>query len=145
MERGLAGMSTNHNLHDKNILVIEDNVANYNLILRLLTELGIDHCEWISSGWKVAQEADQLGPIDLILLDIQLPYEDGFEAQKKLRQHPTFRDALIIAVTANASETYMQRAITDGFNGFIGKPLDPDRFPDQIRRILEGKAVWEWR
>jgi len=120
-------------------------VANYNLILRLLTELGIDRCERISSGWKVAQEADQLGDIDLILLDIQLPYEDGFAVQKKLRQHPRFKDALIVAVTANASETYMQRAVTDGFNGFIGKPLDPDRFPDQVRRILEGKSVWEWR
>ncbi len=138
-------MITNDNLHDKHVLVVEDNVANYHLILRLLTELGIEHCDWISSGWKVAREADQLGPIDLILLDIQLPYEDGFAVQRKLREHPGFKDAQIVAVTAYASETYMQRARDDGFDGFIGKPLDPDRFPDQIRRILEGQAVWEWR
>lgn len=132
------------NLSDKHVVVVEDNVDNYNLILRLLTTMGIEHCEWISSGWKVATEAERLGQIDLILLDIQLPYEDGFEVHRKLRGHPALKDALIVAVTANASESYMQRAIKDGFNGFIGKPIDPDRFPDQIRRALNGKGVWEW-
>jgi two-component system cell cycle response regulator DivK len=37
----------------------------------------------------------------------------------------------------------MQRAKEAGFDGFIGKPLDPDRFPNQIRRVLQGEAVWE--
>jgi two-component system cell cycle response regulator DivK len=132
-------------LQDKQILVVEDNVSNYNLILRMLTELGIVQCEWISSGWKVAQEAAERGPVDLILLDIMLPYEDGFVVHKKLRAHPQFKDTAIVAVTANASEQYMQRAIKEGFSGFIGKPLDPDRFPDQIRRLLTGQSVWEWR
>jgi two-component system cell cycle response regulator DivK len=132
-------------LSDKHVLVVEDNVNNYNLILRLLTELGIEHCDWITSGWKVAEEAEQYGSVDLILLDIQLPYEDGFEVHKKLRQHPSYAKTTIVAVTANASETYMQRAINDGFNGFIGKPLDPDHFPQQVQRLLNGEAVWEWR
>jgi two-component system cell cycle response regulator DivK len=37
----------------------------------------------------------------------------------------------------------MNRARAAGFNGFIGKPLDPDRFPDQVRRLLAGEPVWE--
>ena len=118
------------NLNDKRVIVVEDNVDNYNLILRLLTSMGIEHCEWVSSGW--------------ILLDIQLPYEDGFEVHQNLREHPILKDTLIVAVTANASESYMQQAINDGFDGFIGKPIDPDRFPDQVRRALEGNHVWEW-
>lgn len=126
------------------ILVVEDNVNNFNLILRLLTSMGVEHCEWLSSGWKVTEEAEQHGHIDLVLLDIQLPYEDGFEVQKKLREHPILKETRIVAVTANASEQYMQRAISDGFDGFIGKPIDPDRFPDQIERILAGEPVWEW-
>ncbi len=138
-------MASNSNVHNKHIIVVEDNVDNYHLILRLLTELGIEHCEWISSGWKVTQEADTFETIDLILLDIQLPYEDGFAVQRKLRQHPRLKNTSIVAVTANASESNMQRAINEGFDGFIGKPLDPDRFPSQVRRILEGKVVWEWQ
>ncbi len=50
--------------------------------------------------------------------------------------------ALAVAVTADASESTMNRAREAGFDGFIGKPLDPDRFPDQIKKILGGEAVW---
>lgn len=131
-------------LSDARILVVEDNVDNYTLILRILTALGVEHCTWISSGWKVAEEAEKNGRPDLVLLDINLPYEDGFEVHKKLRQNPLLGDTVIVAVTANASEQWMQKAIKDGFNGFIGKPIDPDRFPTQVQRILDGQAVWEW-
>lgn len=131
-------------LADKIVLVVEDNPNNYNLTMRLLATLGIEHIEWITSGWKVAEKADALETIDLVLLDIQLPYEDGFAVQKQLRRHPRLKDTRIVAVTANADETHMQRAINDGFNGFIGKPLDPDRFPEQITRVLAGEPVWEW-
>ena len=50
----------------------------------------------------------------------------------------------IIAVTAEASTDQMNKAKNSGFDGFLGKPLDPDKFPDQIRRILSGEPVWEF-
>ena len=49
-----------------------------------------------------------------------------------------------IAVTAEASTDQMNKAKSSGFDGFLGKPLDPDKFPDQIRRILNGESVWEY-
>ena len=49
----------------------------------------------------------------------------------------------MVAVTAYASDEQMDRARTAGFDGFLGKPLDPDRFPLQIRRVLAGEEVWE--
>jgi two-component system cell cycle response regulator DivK len=49
----------------------------------------------------------------------------------------------VVAVTADASVRNMDRARNAGFDGFIGKPLDPDRFPNQIRRILQGESIWE--
>lgn len=130
-------------LSDKRILIVEDNIDNYTLILRLLTQLGVEHCEWISSGFKATQQADQLSQPDLILLDINLPYEDGFEIHNSMRAHPRLKDTRIVAVTANANEEYKQRAINAGFDGFIGKPIDPDKFPDQIVRLLQGENVWE--
>jgi two-component system cell cycle response regulator DivK len=76
-------------------------------------------------------------------MDIRLPYEDGYGALKKLRTSPSLRNTLVVAVTAEASMEQMQKSKESGFDGFLGKPLDPDRFPDQIRRILEGEEVWE--
>ncbi len=124
------------------VLVVEDNVANFVLIARMLGYMGI-HCEWKTSGYEVVEYADTLPRVDLILMDIRLPYEDGYSALRKIRSSPTLKDTLVIAVTAEASREQIHKAKAAGFDGFIGKPLDPDKFPEQIRRILSGESVWE--
>lgn len=128
---------------DAAVLVVEDNVSNFVLIARMLGYLGI-HCEWKTSGYEVLEYADSLPRVDLVLMDIRLPYEDGFGAQQKLRAAERFKSVPIVAVTAEASLEQMKKAKDSGFDGFLGKPLDPDRFPDQIRRILSGEQVWEY-
>jgi two-component system, cell cycle response regulator DivK len=127
---------------DVTVLVVEDNVSNFVLVARMLGFLGI-HCEWKTSGYEVVEYADTLPRLDLILLDIRLPYEDGYGALKKIRQADRLKGIPVIAVTAEAGVDQMNKARAAGFNGFLGKPLDPDKFPDQIRRILNGEAVWE--
>lgn len=129
-------------LKDTIVLVVEDNVANFVLIARMLGYLGI-HCEWKTSGYEVVEYADTLPKVDLILMDIRLPYEDGYSALRKIRQSPRIKDIPVIAVTAEASLEQMNKARLSGFNGFLGKPLDPDHFPDQIQRIISGEPVWE--
>jgi two-component system, cell cycle response regulator DivK len=124
------------------VLVVEDNVSNFVLIARLLGYMGI-HCEWKTSGYEVVEYADNLPKLDLILLDIRLPYEDGYAALRKIRSSPSLTATRVVAVTADASSEQMKKARTAGFDGFLGKPLDPDRFPDQVQRILAGDAVWE--
>lgn len=130
------------NAKDITVLVVEDNVSNFVLIARLLGFMGI-HCEWKTSGYEVVEYADTLPRIDLILMDIRLPYEDGYGALKKIRQSPRLKSTLVIAVTAESSEEQIKKARLAGFDGFLGKPLDPDRFPDQIQRILVNQPVWE--
>jgi|GEM_PF-162106 len=125
------------------ILVVEDNIGNFKLIARLLSTLGVQ-CEWKTSGFEVVEFARQLPRIDLVLMDIRLPYEDGYEAMRKIRLSNRFTGIPIVAVTAVADPEQLTRAKLAGFDGFIGKPLDPDRFPEQITRILSGKAVWEY-
>ena len=130
------------NPKDATVLVVEDNVSNFVLIARLLGFLGI-HCEWKTSGYEVVEYADTLPRVDLILMDIRLPYEDGYGALRKIRSSPRLKNTTVIAVTAEASLEQMNKARASGFDGFLGKPLDPDRFPDQIQKILNGEAVWE--
>jgi two-component system, cell cycle response regulator DivK len=128
---------------DATVLVVEDNVSNFVLIARMLGYLGV-HCEWKTSGYEVVEYADTLPRLDLILMDIRLPYEDGYGALKKIRASERLKSIPIVAVTAEASTEQMAKARESGFDGFLGKPLDPDRFPDQIRRILSGDPVWEF-
>ena len=130
------------NITGTTVLVVEDNVSNFVLIARLLGFLGI-HCEWKTSGYEVVEYADTLPNLDLILMDIRLPYEDGYGALAKIRNSSQLKDIPVVAVTAEASQEQLNKARVSGFDGFLGKPIDPDRFPDQITRILTGEAVWE--
>jgi two-component system, cell cycle response regulator DivK len=125
------------------ILIVEDNLNNFILMTRLLAFLGVKKCEWKASGWKVLEFAETLGKIDLILMDISLPDADGYASLTSLRSNAQYSKVPIVAVTADASPANLTRAREAGFNGFIGKPLDPDRFPDQVRRVLQGEEVWE--
>ena len=127
---------------DATVLVVEDNVSNFVLIARMLGYMGI-HCEWKTSGYEVVEYADTLPRVDLVLMDIRLPYEDGYGALRKIRLSSRLNDTKVVAVTAEASLEQMNKARSAGFDGFLGKPLDPDRFPDQIRKILSGDPVWE--
>lgn len=127
---------------DTTILIVEDNVANFILMARLLNHAGFQ-CEWKTSGYEVVEYADTLPRVDLILMDIRLPYEDGYQALEKLRQHEKLKTIPVVAVTAYASEDQMKRARNAGFDGFLGKPLDPDRFPEKVQRMLNGEAVWD--
>jgi two-component system cell cycle response regulator DivK len=130
------------NVKDATILIVEDNVSNFVLMARMLGYIGV-HCEWKTSGYEVVEYADTLPRVDLILMDIRLPYEDGYEALRKIRASDSLRSIRVVAVTAYASEEQLQRARAAGFDGFVGKPLDPDRFPEQVRRMLAGEQVWE--
>lgn len=137
-----SSVSSSERGKDITVLVVEDNVSNFVLIARMLGFLGI-HCEWKTSGYEVVEYADTLPKLDLILMDIRLPYEDGYGALAKIRQSPRLKSIPVVAVTAEASIEQMNKAKQSGFDGFLGKPLDPDRFPDQIQNILAGTPVWE--
>ena len=128
---------------DATVLVVEDNVSNFVLVARLLAYMGVPRCEWKTSGWQVVEFADTLPKIDLILMDIRLPYEDGYAALAKVRATRRLKDTIIVAVTAEASEEEMAKSRAAGFDGFLSKPISVERFPDQIRRLLRGEHVWE--
>jgi two-component system cell cycle response regulator DivK len=129
---------------DACVLIVEDNVRNYALLARLLSFMGVKQTEWKRSGWHVIEFAqDAMPEIDLILLDIHLPEEDGYEVLSRLRGDERFADTRIVAVTADVSSINLSRARAAGFDGFLAKPINVDLFPDQIRRILKGESVWD--
>ncbi len=128
------------------ILIVEDNLYNFRLMARLLALHGIENCERRVSGAQVAEPAsspDLSRAFDLVLLDIYLPREDGYQLLAKLRRSPRFAATPIVAVTADATPDNLQRAREAGFDGFIGKPINATRFPDQVCQLLRGEPVWD--
>ena len=128
---------------DAYVLVVEDNLQNLVLIARLLAFIGVRRYEWKASGWQVLEFADTMPRVDLVLMDLHLPYQDGYEALTKLRSDERFANTRVVAVTADANATTMEKTKQAGFDGFLGKPIDPDKFPEQIISILQGDNVWD--
>ena len=72
--------------------------------------------------------------------------KDGYSILKEIRSDPELARLRIVAVTANVMLPTVSYAQEAGFDGFISKPIDGSRFPDWVRRLLAGEAVWvsEW-
>jgi two-component system cell cycle response regulator DivK len=124
------------------VLVIEDDPNSLIVATDFLHMLGIKYVYSRASGWQGLKLAESLPQLDLILLDIQLPREDGYAILQHIRDNPKLRSTRVVAVTANVLPQDTLRAQAAGFDGFIGKPLDFDRFPLQIQAILRGEAIW---
>ncbi|NNJ13323.1 response regulator [Chloroflexales bacterium ZM16-3] len=133
---------------DASVIIVEDNADNLFILMDILKdEVGIKYCNARASGWQLFKLLDSLQntTIDLILLDIQIPREDGYAVLQQIRGTPRLRQTMVVAVTANMMPEDVSRTREAGFDGFIGKPVDANRLPSQITRILGGEAVWEPR
>ncbi len=144
-------MATNETQRDAvspqeaHVVIIEDNADNLMVATDLLRMMGVKYINSRASGRQGIKLAETLSRVDLILLDIQLPHEDGYEVLKNIRAHSKLQNTRVVAVTANVLPQDEAKAREAGFDGFIGKPLDFDRFPQQIEAILRGEEVWKAR
>jgi len=116
------------------ILYVEDNFDNRLLVRRVLEVEGFSVAEAMDgpSGLEKAKES----PPDLILLDINLPDIDGYELAGRFRQLPSLKGVPIIAVTANVMKGDRERVLAAGCDGYIPKPIDVDKLPEQVRAAL---------
>lgn len=108
----------------KHILLAEDNDLNAEIAMELLKMAGYE-AERAENG-KVCVEKLQAGCYDAVLMDVQMPEMNGYQATQAIRQmdDPKKRAVLIVAMTANAFEEDRQKALAAGMDGFISKPVD---------------------
>ena len=127
-------------LKRKKLLLVEDNALNRELALEILKEAGfaVDTAE---DGEIAVQKMKQAAPgqYDLILMDIQMPKMDGYEATRQIRALPDAAKAgiPIFAMTANAFEEDRQNALKAGMDGHIAKPLDIPHLLQVLADVLK--------
>ena len=118
----------------KRILVVEDQEDNRRILRDLLTSVGYELIEAVTGDVGVAM-AETHRP-DLILMDIQLPGLDGYEATRRIKANPALRPIPIIAVTSFALSGDDIKAYEAGFDGYVTKPYSPRQLLAKIREYL---------
>jgi len=119
-------------------LVIDDNAQNRKVLVQLLSRQGVEAIE-VPDSRKLSSNLPSMGSVDVVFLDLEMPGMDGYDVKNMLREQ--LGSTPIIAYTVHVSE--MNVVKQNGFDGFIGKPVDNARFPDQLARILDGQGVWD--
>jgi len=125
-----------NNLH---ALIIDDNPNNLGILAELLSMEGIQSTQ-VQHSKNLLQVLQQVSSLDLIFLDLEMPDVNGYQVLESIKSDSRFRDVPVAAYTVHVSEVNIARK--KGFHSFLGKPLDADRFPEQLARILRGERVW---
>ena len=119
----------------KLILVVEDQEDNRRIMRDLLTSVGYEVIEAVTGEDGVAM-ADSQRP-DLILMDIQLPGLDGYEATRQIKANPDLEHIPIIVVTSYALSGDDVKAFEAGCNAYVSKPFSPRELLAKIREYLQ--------
>lgn len=120
-------------------LIIDDNASNRKVLHQLLIQEGAE-VHSVSDSSTLPAVLEGLGAVDVFFVDLEMPQYDGYEVRALIRQSSRFVGVPIIAYTVHVNE--INTARKQGFDGFLAKPLDADRFPEQLGRILRGESVW---
>jgi CheY-like chemotaxis protein len=120
------------------ILYVEDNDDNVYMLKMRLELLGDFEVLAAENGEKGCEMATTEQP-DVILMDLEMPVVDGWEATRRLKGNPTTRDIPIIALSAHALGGEREKALAAGCNDFDTKPIEFDRLVETLRRVLASR------
>jgi len=121
-------------------LIIDDNKNNVEVLQRLLLAQNAK-CTCLADPTQLETMWEKVRQADVVFLDLELPHIDGYEVFALLKENidPAVP---VVAYTVHTSE--VDRARDMGFHSFLGKPLNPNLFPELLADILSGKSVWEY-
>ncbi|HEX8596613.1 MAG TPA: CHASE domain-containing protein [Pseudomonas sp.] len=134
------GADAGRRLEGLRLLVVEDNELNRQVAAELLTAQGAD-VQLADGGVQGVQRALTTVPrFDAVIMDVQMPDIDGFEATRRIRAHPDFSDLPILAMTANASPADRAQCLAAGMNEHVAKPIDLDQVVAQLLILTARQA-----
>jgi len=118
------------------LLIVEDDV-HMAFLLGYLAEKERFAVETIADGRQAAERIDSGPAVDLVLLDVMLPYFDGFELLERLRANPKWKKVPVIILTSRTREHDAVRALSLGADDYLTKPFSPAELVARIRRRIK--------
>ncbi len=125
-------------LRGARVLVVDDNLINQQVAEEILKGAGLT-VELASTGAEAVCLVDQ-NPYDAVLMDIQMPEMDGYEATRVIRSKPHHSTLPIIAMTAHAMPGYREQCLAVGMNDYVAKPIEPQELFSVLGNWIEGGA-----
>lgn len=123
--------------HDE-IMIVEDDEHIAQLLIFIFQREGFKTI-YAANGQAAGRMIEQNVPPALVVLDIMLPYHDGFHLLKKMRAQPEWEKLPVIMLTAKSQENDIVRALDAGANDYVVKPFQPSELMARVRRLLKVK------
>lgn len=120
----------------RTILVVEDN-DEISYFIRFLLEREKFLVELAPDGRAAEQAINTMTPPSLVILNVMLPYTDGFQLLQQIRNRKEWEGVPVIMLTANSQEGDIVRALEAGANDCVVKPFQPEELLARIRRLIE--------
>ena len=126
--------------NEKLALIIDDDRVSIKVLKGLLNQVEVPSIEIVDS-YNVDQLINTIEVPDIVFLDLEMPRNNGYGVLELIRNDERFEGVPVVAYTTHIS--HLNNARQAGFDGFLGKPIDGERFPDNLAKILNGIPVWE--
>ena len=128
-------------MSDRHALIIDDDAYSIHIMERFLDQENVSYTPVLDTS-NLENILQNLEKVDVVFLDLEMPKRDGYEILEIRKVYIEPR-VPIVACTVHTAEIQHTRRL--GFFSFVAKPLDMDRFSNQLDRILNGEPVWEAR
>jgi len=121
----------------KSLMIVDDSATMRKIIIRTVRMSGLDFKRTEEAGNGVeALEKLNATPVDIMLVDINMPEMCGIELVKKVRELPACKKTKIIMVSTESSQEVIEAVMSDGADGFISKPFTPEKFHEKLSPLV---------